>query len=224
MLASGFTVTTGTPVVTQVNPNTGRQNQANLPVTITGQFSNFAQGTSQVSFGAGITVGAVSVASPTSLTATISIALNAAVGSRTVTVTTGAEVAALANAFSVTAAVNQRHSSPSLPRGRSLYRAGCLPPTRLPMMAFRLGAHSPSPGTRLLRRRALRSAIKTRHLLPFRWASIRRVRTRSESPPPTRFLRFLGILRLRSLETSLLRRPCRSLRLRMAPKLRRRSI
>ena len=43
-LPSGFTVTPGTPVVTQVNPNTGQEGQQNLSVTITGQFTNFVQG------------------------------------------------------------------------------------------------------------------------------------------------------------------------------------
>ena len=96
-----FNVLAGLPVVTQANPNTGQQSQSNLSVAITGQFTNFAQGTSQVSFGAGITVNSVTVASLTSLTANISIASNAAPGPRTVTVTTGAEVASLASGFTV---------------------------------------------------------------------------------------------------------------------------
>ena len=105
-LPNGFTVNTGNPILTLVTPNTGRDQQS-LAVTITGQYTNFAQGTSQVSFGAGIAVNSVAVASGTSLTAQISIAGNAALGARTVTVTTGAEVASIANAFTVTAAVNQ---------------------------------------------------------------------------------------------------------------------
>jgi RHS repeat-associated protein len=105
---NSFIITTGSPVVTQATPNTGRQDQSNLAVTITGQFTNFAQGTSVVSFGGGgVTINNVSVTDPTHLTANISIALAATPGTRTVTVTTGTEVASLANAFSVTPAVNQ---------------------------------------------------------------------------------------------------------------------
>ncbi|MBZ5634919.1 MAG: hypothetical protein LAO55_17495 [Acidobacteriia bacterium] len=96
-----FNVLAGLPVVTQVNPNTGQQGQTNLSVAITGQFTSFTQGTTQVSFGAGITVNSVTVASLTSLTANISIAANAAAGPRTVAVTTGAEVASLTNGFAV---------------------------------------------------------------------------------------------------------------------------
>jgi len=100
-LANGFTVTPGTPVLTQVNPNTGLEGQQYLPVTITGQFTNFVQGTSQVNFGAGITVSTVSVSSPTSLTAQINISANAGLGARAVTVTTGSEVDTLVSGFNV---------------------------------------------------------------------------------------------------------------------------
>jgi len=44
-LTNGFTVTAGTPAVTLLNPNTGQQGQQNLSVAITGQFTNFVQGT-----------------------------------------------------------------------------------------------------------------------------------------------------------------------------------
>ena len=98
---SVFNIQAGVPTVTGVAPNTGQQGQQNLFVTITGQFTNFVQGTSQVSFGAGITVGTVTISSPASLTASISIAGNAAAGPHAVTVTTGAEVASLANGFTV---------------------------------------------------------------------------------------------------------------------------
>ena len=106
-LANGFTIGTGNPVVTQVSPNVGRQGQPNLSVTVTGQYTNFAQGVTQVSFGQGITIGSVAVSSSTSLTATITIGATTPLGARTVIVTTGAEVASLANAFSVTTAINQ---------------------------------------------------------------------------------------------------------------------
>jgi len=64
-------------------------------------FAELALGTSAVSFGAGITVGTVTVTDVTHLTAQISIDAAAALGGRTVTVTTGAEVVSLANGFTV---------------------------------------------------------------------------------------------------------------------------
>jgi RHS repeat-associated protein len=106
--SNAFVVSNGAAVLTQLSPNTGRAAQKNLAVTISGQFTNFAQGTSQVNFGGNdITVNSVSVTDSTHLTANISIASTALLGSRPVTVTTGTEVATLANAFTVTVAVNQ---------------------------------------------------------------------------------------------------------------------
>jgi hypothetical protein len=105
-LPNGFTVL-NTPLVLTINPNVGQPGQQNLAVAITGQFTNFVQGTSVASFGAGITVNLTTVTNTTHATANISIAANAAVGARTVTVTTGAEVASLSNGFTVTAVVNQ---------------------------------------------------------------------------------------------------------------------
>ena len=90
-----------------MNPNSGQQGASSVPVTITGQFTHFAQGTSALSFGSDITVNSVTVANVTSLTVSLTIPLTANLGGHTVTVTTGSEVATLANGFSVTAAVNQ---------------------------------------------------------------------------------------------------------------------
>src|SRR5258708_33270921 len=42
-LNNGFTVTNGTPVITQVNPNTGQQGQQNESLTITGMFTHWVQ-------------------------------------------------------------------------------------------------------------------------------------------------------------------------------------
>jgi hypothetical protein len=66
-----------------------------------GLFTNFAAGTSQVSFGAGVTVNSVSVTSSTNLTAQITVLATAALGPRTVTVTTGIQVVSFANGFTV---------------------------------------------------------------------------------------------------------------------------
>jgi len=111
-LASGFTVLSGTPVILSVSPNTGRQGQQNLLVTITGQFTNFAQGTTQASFGPGTSVGGglaggfglVTVNSPTSAVAQLAIDAVATAGARTVSVQTGIEQESSASGFLVTVA------------------------------------------------------------------------------------------------------------------------
>ena len=94
---------TGTPVLTQVNPNTGQQGEQSESVALTGQYTHFVQGTTTASFGTGITVASLTVNSPTSATATLNIDAAATAGARTVTLTTGAEVVTLANGFTVTA-------------------------------------------------------------------------------------------------------------------------
>jgi pimeloyl-ACP methyl ester carboxylesterase len=90
-----------TPSISQVNPSTALQGQANLPVTITGQFTHFDMTSSHVSFGAGITVDRMRVSNATTLIANIRVDGNATLGGRTVTVTTGSEVVSLANGFTV---------------------------------------------------------------------------------------------------------------------------
>ena len=100
-LTNGFTVLAGTPRVTQLNPVSGRQAQT-LDVTITGQFTNFVQGQTTGDFGAGIATTAVTVQSPTNAIATVAIQPTAAVGVRSVTVTTGGEVAPSSIGFAVT--------------------------------------------------------------------------------------------------------------------------
>ncbi len=101
-LANGFTVVqvTTTPILTSIVPAGGLQGQS-FSVAITGQNTHWVQGTTQVSFGAGITTTAVNVSSATSLSAQIAIDAAATVGLRTVTVTTGSEVASVANVFNV---------------------------------------------------------------------------------------------------------------------------
>ncbi len=103
MLANGFTVTPGTPAITQVSPNAGQQGQQSLSVAITGQFTHLLQATTVLSFGAGITVASLTVNSASSATAVLNIDPAAATGGRNATVTTGAEVVTLANGFTVTA-------------------------------------------------------------------------------------------------------------------------
>ncbi|MGO4884483.1 MAG: hypothetical protein ACLP59_27230, partial [Bryobacteraceae bacterium] len=80
-----------------------------LPVTITGEYTSFVEGTTVASFGAGISVGGategqagpVTVTSPTTATAQISIDPAAATGPVTVTVTTGSRQASLADGFNI---------------------------------------------------------------------------------------------------------------------------
>jgi hypothetical protein len=71
-------------------------------VAIVGQNTSFVQGTTVASFGAGITINSLTVNSATSATANITVQNNAAQGARTVTMTTGAQVASLVNGFTVT--------------------------------------------------------------------------------------------------------------------------
>src|SRR5579864_7476793 len=102
-LVNGFTVNAGTATLVSVTPNTGQQGQTLTSVAIVGQNTNFVQGTTVASFGAGITINSLTVNSATSATANITVQNNAALGARTVTMTTGAEVASLVNGFTVTA-------------------------------------------------------------------------------------------------------------------------
>src|SRR5271157_129157 len=92
-----------------VSPNAGIQGQT-LTVTITAQYSNFAQGATQASFGPGISVNGgpegqlsnVSVTSATTATATLVIDRAAATGSQTVSVqTSGAQQMSLSSGFTV---------------------------------------------------------------------------------------------------------------------------
>jgi RHS repeat-associated protein len=98
----GFTVSLGSPALVSATPNSGQQGQVNLNIQVVGQFTHFAQGTSQANFGAGITINSVTVTNATNLTANVSINANAASGARTVTVTSGPEVVSLPNGFTVT--------------------------------------------------------------------------------------------------------------------------
>src|SRR6185436_18011046 len=66
-LNNGFTVQPGIPVLTTANPNSGQQGDA-VTVSITGQFTGFVQGTTQVSLGDGVAVNSVTVSGSSSLT------------------------------------------------------------------------------------------------------------------------------------------------------------
>jgi len=97
-------------LIVGMNPATGGQGSQKLTVTLTGQSSgsfptHFVNGASQASFGSGITVNSLVVASPTSATATITIDSGASLGSRVVNVVTGSETAVSLLGFNVLAGV-----------------------------------------------------------------------------------------------------------------------
>lgn len=101
-----------TPQISSVTPASGQQGQT-LSVSITGQNTHFAQATTRVSFGAGVTVGSVVVRDDTHLTAQLSIDPAAIAGPRTVTVTTGAESTSLVSGFTVSSGPSITSISPN---------------------------------------------------------------------------------------------------------------
>ena len=96
----GFTVTPGQPTLFSISPVTAIQG-TNATVTLNGAFTNFTPGVTTVSFGAGISVGTVTVNGPTLASVPISIAAGATVGARSVSITTGTECVTLLNGFTV---------------------------------------------------------------------------------------------------------------------------
>jgi hypothetical protein len=106
-LAGAFSVTAGTPVITQISPNIGNPGQTSKQVTITGQYSNWVNGTTVASFQqsvTGITVASTVVSNATTLVATINIPSGAPLGPVDVVTTTGTEVESVAGGFTVQAA------------------------------------------------------------------------------------------------------------------------
>ena len=86
----GFTVTPGQPTLFSISPVSAIQG-TNATVILNGAFTNFSPGLTTVSFGAGISVGTVTVNGPTLASVPISIAAGATVGARSVSITTGTE-------------------------------------------------------------------------------------------------------------------------------------
>ena len=84
-----------------VTPPTGRQGRVGLNVSLTGSGTHFAQGETTASFGAGIAVNSVTVTDATHAIVNITIASNAALGSRDISLTTGSELASALNGFTV---------------------------------------------------------------------------------------------------------------------------
>ena len=103
-----FNIAAGIPGITVISPNVGTPNST-ATVTVTSQFTNFVQGTTQASFGPNIQVsggpsggfGTVTVTSPTSFTATLVIATGATLGAQTVQVKTGTQTLSVTSGFNV---------------------------------------------------------------------------------------------------------------------------
>jgi hypothetical protein len=91
------------PGVADVSPNSRPQSSANLSVTITGNNHTHFASTTRADFGPGITVGPLTSVTDNSAATVLNISAGATLGARTVTLTTGAEVAKMANGFTVTA-------------------------------------------------------------------------------------------------------------------------
>ena len=87
------------PTLSSVTPNTGAQDST-VAVTLAG--THFADGATVAVSGAGVTVSNVTVASATSLTASLAVSASAAAGARNVTVTTEGGTSA-AGTFMITA-------------------------------------------------------------------------------------------------------------------------
>ncbi len=96
-LPGGFTVKQALPVITSVEPNQERQG-ATLNVTLTG--NNFT-GTTEVQFGAGISINSFNVLSSNQIAASITIAADATAGARDISVTNQGGTCTLSDGFTV---------------------------------------------------------------------------------------------------------------------------
>ncbi|NUO80797.1 hypothetical protein HUU05_12005, partial [candidate division KSB1 bacterium] len=100
-LTAGFTVNNPSPTLTSVTPNLAGREQT-LDITLNG--SGFLSGVTVANFGTNITVNSTTVNSGTQLTANITVAANAALGARDVSVTNpapGGGAATLANSLTI---------------------------------------------------------------------------------------------------------------------------
>ena len=88
-----------TPVIAWVSTSSASPGQT-ITVTIIGQNTNFGAAT-QVNAGPGVAVSNVQTVNATTLTAQFAVAATAALGPRSITVTTGVEEATLPNGFQV---------------------------------------------------------------------------------------------------------------------------
>ncbi len=100
------------PQIVGISPNSGSQGRANLNVELTGLSTHFVQGQTSASFGAGITVIGTTVNDAARATVTVAIDSAAALGGRTILLTTGSEIASALNGFTVTPAARVGQVSP----------------------------------------------------------------------------------------------------------------
>ena len=77
----GLFAVTAAPRLVSVTPNVVTQGQT-ATLTITGEFTHFQQGLTQVNLGQGVTIGSLTVNSTTSITAVVTAASDAEPGSR----------------------------------------------------------------------------------------------------------------------------------------------
>ena len=98
--ANAFTVTPGVPTLNGVSPTSAQQGQT-VSLTIIGQYTNWKQGTTTATFGAGVSLVSLTVNTSQMATAVVSIDPLAYTGSRTFTLTTNTEIVSGAF-FSVT--------------------------------------------------------------------------------------------------------------------------
>ncbi len=101
-MTGGFSVLAGIPAILTAAPSSG-QAGTTTSVVITGQFTSFQAGFSTVDLGSGITVNyPLTSVTLTQLTANITIASNATIGDRDVSVTTNGSTQTLGHGFNVT--------------------------------------------------------------------------------------------------------------------------
>ena len=109
-MAVGPPQISATPTLTSIAPNNGTAGRV-LTVLITGANTNFVQSQTLATFGTGTSVGGsalgqaglITVTSPTTATAQVTLDASATAGGRTVVVTTGGQTASLTNGFTVQA-------------------------------------------------------------------------------------------------------------------------
>src|SRR5205807_10585593 len=77
-----FTVTAGTPVITNINPNSGQQGASNIPVTITGNFTHFSNSSAVTFSGTGVPASTPTSAPASSTTVTATIPGSTALANR----------------------------------------------------------------------------------------------------------------------------------------------
>ena len=86
-LGGAVTVSASTPFISGVAPTTGAQGANSIDVIVNGTYTNFLAGTLSANFGSLITVNKITASSATSVDINISIAFVAALGGRSVTLT-----------------------------------------------------------------------------------------------------------------------------------------